>query len=178
MEHRIKTKIGAHEFEAAGDKDSVNAHYEKWLAAITAMPVAAPAAPAAPATPASESAASTAGGGVVPQAGVSRDLFDRVFRQDDGISLAALPTTENVQQDALISLLYGIWKTSGESQVTGTALMKAARTSGINVDRIDRVINAYIPAYVTAGGVKKGRRYQLNNPGIAKAEEVIRTMMK
>ena len=173
--HHIKTKIGIHEFEANGPKDLVTEQYKAWLAAISSMQATLQAAPAAPA-------------GATPRVdppppprtftGVPRDVLDRVFREDDGLSLAALPTTDNAAPDALVALLYGFWKIRGEVSVTGTALMKAARKSGVNVDRIDRVIGVYIPTFVQAGGVKKARRYQLNNPGNTKAEEIINAILK
>jgi hypothetical protein len=103
--------------------------------------------------------------------------LDRVFRQGANLSLAALPRGDNGDRDAMLALLYGYLKLDSQPTVTGTLLMKSAKISGVGIARVDRVMNS-MEEFVLAAGVKKGRRYQLNNRGIAKAEEVIKAILQ
>lgn len=174
-QHRIKSKIGIHEFDGSGREEIVSAQYEKWLAAVAAHTVAAPLAPTPPADPGapkpppdSDAANPT----------LARAVLDRVFRQDDGFSLAALPRGDNAGPDAILALLYGALKMKGEATVTGTALMRAAKVSGVqNLGRLDRLMES-ITDFVLVAGVRKAKRYQLNNRGIARAEEVIKGIVQ
>lgn len=65
----------------------------------------------------------------------------------------------------------------GEPQVTGSRLMKAAVQSGLQIDRIDRTLTTAIGPYVTTAGFKKGRKYGLTNPGVRKAEDILRAIL-
>ena len=113
-----------------------------------------------------------------PQADIPREVMERVFRIGDTLSLAALPNTDNVGADALLALLYGYLILDSQQTVTGTSLMKSAKISGIPLDRIDRTMKSNQPAFVNAGGVKKSRRYSLNNRGIARAKEIVLSMVQ
>lgn len=164
--HRIKVKIGPAEFEAEGDPELVKQQFAEFMAAVSAIPQAQPDKPPG-LPPRNDPGASL----------ISKDIFDRVFRRDDGISLLAMPRTDNAEADALIVLLYGFLKLENQRAITGVALMSAAKQSGINVDRIDRTINAR-PDLIQAAGNKRGRRYSLNNRGIAEAERLLREMVE
>lgn len=174
--HRIKVKLGDAEFDAEGKPEAVQAQYEAFLAAIAAIPKKTPETPPTPiinGTGALAAAAATVNG-VGAVTGVT---MDRVFRQGDRLSLAALPKGDNATADAMLALLYGYLKMQGEPTVTGTALMKSARISGISVDRIDRTMDS-LSDFVLSAGVRKARRYQLNNRGLTRAEEVIKTILE
>jgi hypothetical protein len=174
--YRIKMKIGVHEFEAEGPTDLVTTQFDAFMAAVstaTALQEAAgtfnlnpPITPAPHAPPIAPATASE----------VTEAVLGRVFRQSDILSLAALPNGDNATADAMLALLYGYLKLKGETTVTGTSLMKSAKLSGVPVGRVDRAMNQ--PEYVLAAGVRKARRYQLNNRGIARAEEIIRTILQ
>ncbi len=166
--HRIKMKIGVHEFDAEGPKELVTTQFEAFMAAVSSMPAGTPAqvnqlgTPITPVTPGEASQA----------------ILDRVFSKGDPVSLTALPSGDNAAANALLILLYGFLKISGDQTVTGTMLNKAAKKSGVNIDRLDRAISVYQPEFVLAAGAKKGRRYSLNNRGIMRAEEIIRTIVQ
>lgn len=61
--------------------------------------------------------------------------------------------------------------------MTGSRLMKAAIQSGLQVDRIDRTLTSAIGPFVTTAGFKKGRKYGLTNPGIRRAEDILRGIL-
>lgn len=175
--HRIKVKIGDAEFDAEGKPEDIKAQYEAFLAIVASVPKVAPPPAAAVAPP----ALPVPGQPNHPEQGLPAEIMDRVFRRGDTLSLAALPSGEQGPQDAMIALLYGYLKIQSESTVTGTSLMKSAKISGVDLgksDRVDRVISGLIPDYILAAGVKKAKRYQLNNRGLARAETVIKAILQ
>lgn len=170
--HRIKIKIGNAEFDAEGSPELVKEQFKEFMAAISLMgsdkplsivPTGTPDVPPNPA-PSDKS-------------GVDASILERIFMRGDPLSLAALPKSDNANPDALLVLLYGYTKILGQPQVTGTMLMKSAKKSGVNVDRIDRVINAHTD-FILSAGAKKGMRYSLNNRGVQAAEQIIRATME
>lgn len=174
--HRIKVRLGDAEFDAEGKPEDVKAQYEAFLALVALAPKVAPPPPAA-----AQPVLPVPGQPNQSEQGIPAEVMDRVFRRGDTLSLAALPSGENGSQDAMIALLYGYLKIQSESTVTGTSLMKSAKISGIDLgksDRVDRVVAGLIPDYILAAGVKKAKRYQLNNRGLARAEAVIKAILQ
>src|SRR5712664_3787251 len=96
--HRIKVKLGDAEFDAEGKPEDVKAQYDAFLKLLASLPKtqAFPTKPATPDKP------------TPPSSGeVERGLLDRVYRSgDDVLSLAALPTGEAREADAMLALLY------------------------------------------------------------------------
>lgn len=181
--HRIKIKLGDAEFEAEGPSDLINAQFSAFLEAVSkATPKAAPT-PVAPSSNTSDDGANandaaSATAVTTPAApNVSSDTLSRVFKVNDTVSLLAIPKTDKPAADALLVILYGYDRMKSISAVTGTTLMKGAKQSGINIDRIDRIMGTR-DEFVNFAGAKKGRRYSLNNRGVAEAEKIIRKMME
>jgi hypothetical protein len=173
--YRIKMKIGVHEFEAEGPQDLVTAQFDAFKELISSGPKGVTAPNAASAF------TQTNGSAINPATptDVSQAILDRVFSKGNPLSLAALPSGDNAASNALLILLYGFLKINGEQNVTGTMLNKAAKKSGVvNIDRIDRAMSVHQPDLVLTAGAKKGRKYSLNNRGIARAEEIIRTLVQ
>ena len=182
--HRIKIKLGDAEFDAEGQSDLINAQFSAFLDAVSkATPKAAPVLAPAPATPSSDTSAEGANANSAAAASsfnvpsVSSDTLSRVFKVNDTVSLLAIPKTDKPAADALLVILYGYDRMKSINAVTGTTLMKAAKQSGINIDRIDRIMGTR-DEFVNFAGAKKGRRYSLNNRGAAEAEKIIRKMME
>lgn len=168
--HRIKAKIGPYEFDAEGDRDLVSKQYDQFLALITALPKEA-----------AQSLKNTDPERPPPGNGIDlpRDVLSRVFRDDEPFSLLAKPKSDNVDTDGLIVLMYGMGALKGETHVTGSALMKSAKQSGLRLkaDRVDRTIDEYVGKFVNAAGNKRGLRYSLNNEGIKHAIRLINEMV-
>jgi hypothetical protein len=111
---------------------------------------------------------------------LDQPTLDRLFAKDRNgtVSLRALPRGENAESSAMVALIYGAGRIGNEPQVTGSRLKKAAVQSGLHqVDRIDRSLVTEIGQFVTTAGFKKGRRYGLTNPGIRRAEEILRGIL-
>lgn len=167
----IRMKIGDAEFEADVPADSVQGMYEQFLTAIGSRPAAAlpPAQveipnkePIVPAIPS-----------VISSNGMDDVMAARLFelRQDGTVALRALPKGEQREADAYLLLLYGYRRLKNEERILGTQLLQSARYSGIPDWRPADALSAH-DQYVIRGGIKKGSTYQLNNPGVTKAEEI------
>lgn len=178
--NRIKIKIGDAEFEAEGQTEIVQAQFDSFMKVVAGRATTAPAAQAPVSDPsATSAAANTATTAATAASEPSPDVLSRVFRDTDALSLAALPHSgENPSADAMLALLYGYLRLRNENAVTGTSLMKSAKISGIPIDRVDRLMDVHQPDFVLVAGVKKARRYQLNNRGIARAAQIINAIIE
>lgn len=166
--HRIKVKLGNAEFDAEGKPEAVQAQYEAFLKLVALLPKPETVAPK------TDFIKVTPTGAIE----IADAVLDRVFRRGDVLSLSALPSGEEREADTMLALLYGYLKLQNEQTVTGTSLRKSALVSGVNIDRADRVLNTLIPDFVLAGGVRKARRYQLNNRGLTRAEGIIKGILQ
>jgi hypothetical protein len=157
-QHRIKLKIGDAEFDAEGDAEIVKSQFEQWLALVKDKPAAA-AATAVQSQPAG---------------GQTDALLARVFAQrpDGTVTLKVLPKGKTRESDALLLLLYGYKRVKGTENIYGTQLMKAARFSGVQLERIDRTLNVH-QQFFMRGGQRRSANYTLNNRGVARAEEIM-----
>lgn len=178
--NRIKIKIGDAEFEAEGPTETVQAQFDLFMKAIAGRVTSAPTAiPLGPTPSTASSVVEIASTTTNTSGEPTPDVLSRVFRDTDALSLAALPHSgENPNADAMLALLYGYLRLRNENAVTGTSLMKSAKISGISIDRVDRLMDVHQPDYVLVAGVKKARRYQLNNRGIARAATIINAIIE
>jgi hypothetical protein len=163
--HRIKAKIGPHEFEAEGKEAIVIKQYDSFLAAVKAM-ASAPQSHDAGAKLAPEQSK------LRPDAAIPKDVLARVFRDGDPLSLMHPPKTDKADADGLLMLIYGYTEMMGKPDVTAATLALAARKTGLKVDRLSRSLAAH-EALIGVSGAKKGTRYTLNNRGIAEAKRLI-----
>lgn len=169
LTHKVRIKIGANEFEAEGDKATVEEQARQFFALMAAAPAApvSPAGGAASQQPPSDPGANNLG------VAASQAAMDGAFQvEGDLISLRVLPKSQSYAADTLLMLLYGHKVMRDEGEVLGGKLMKEARQSGLKIDRVDRVIDLH-SEFIIKGGARKGARYGLNNRGIAKAKEML-----
>ena len=191
-EYKLCVRVGGHEFKAVGPEHAVREQFDLFLTAVASVPAAAtnPAKPAKVATlngrqPQGSSdpdlppgyhdqfdEAETNGHG----SKIASDLLNRAFRVDgEVVSLRVLPDGDDAHADAMLLLIYAFQAILGANEVGAVVLTEAARRSGINLTRIDRTI-ARMNGYIRKGGRRRGTRYQINNPGMAKAEEILLKM--
>jgi hypothetical protein len=172
--HRLKIKIGDAEFEAEGPSALVESQYAQFLEIVRSAPIKQ--ATPAPKGDSTDPKRNNSELDEVPSE-VPNEIISRIFkRTGDAISLLSLPRTENPGADALIALLYGYRRLTAKHNVTGVALMQAARQSGVSIDRVDRVIDAR-EDFLMIAGAKRGRTYGLNNRGVKFGEELIMKMV-
>jgi hypothetical protein len=107
---------------------------------------------------------------------IPKELIERAYRIDgNALSLRVLPQTKDRDADALLLLVYGYHALREQKEVGATQLTASARQSGVMLSRIDRTL-AKMKSFVMRGGHGKGTRYQIANPGIVKAEKMLREM--
>jgi hypothetical protein len=162
--HRIKVKFGDAEFEAEGAEDKVQAQYDQFLAALERVgPRPAPKTENRSQTPQSLDDASMA----------------RIFqlREDDLVVLKVHPPETMNEADRVTLLLYGCRRLKNQEHVLATQLLRAARLSGLGLDRIDRAVESYIPEFVMREGQRKGTTYNLTTRGMTKAQEVAAVLL-
>ena len=161
--YRLQIKIGSAEFNAEGPEKQVKEDYDKFLAAVSASQnrVLAP----------KNSPSGNQHNSIVDSA-----LVERAFKVDgDALSLRLLPPDgPNRIAEAVVLLLYGFRTVQGVQDVPVTKLNAGLRVSGLKVLRLDRFMGAF-GQYVMKGGSRSGGRYNLNNQGVAQAENLLST---
>jgi hypothetical protein len=171
---RLRLKIGPHEFEAEGDQDTVERQFALWRELVSSPAASPPTLPSPPPPPPEASTAAPAPlvaseGQAVP--------FDKLFRHDgELVSLSALPNGDHREPDAALLLLLARRHYLAEELVTGGRLRQGLMESGINVDRVDRMLEEYMNNYVIRSGQNRAVRYRLTNPGRTRAMELARTL--
>ena len=167
-QHKLRIKIGDAEFEAEGSEEAVKQQYAEFLAALSTAPAASKKLGTADAKTATSQLSEA------PDASLISQAFEG---EGETISLKFLPKTETQHPDALLLLLYGYDRLKNQPMVLGTQLLKAAKQSGLQIDRIDRSIAAH-EGLLLRGGTRKGTKYGLNNQGKIKALEVLRQCLE
>lgn len=173
---KIAVKLPGGEFSAEGAEESVTAQFKLWMQAMeTVAKAPARVEPPPPPAPPHRQSSNQHGDHGGHGGGVSPDIISRVYKLDTAkgtVSLGVLPKTESRDADAMVLLLYGFATLLREEAVLGTRLNAAAKASGVQRERVDRVIEAHADKLTTAGA-KKGKTYGLNNPGKRYAEELL-----
>jgi hypothetical protein len=182
---RLRMKIGAHEFEAEGDQETVERQFALWRELLTITPTSA--SPPPPTVP--QQASGMAGVGAESLNGVSAAAttpievgsaippgYSKIFSQDGALlSLTVLPGEDRVG-DAGLLLLLGHREFNKLDQVGGGVLLEGLQRSGYRIDRVDRVYDRS-PDLVMRTGAKRGVKYRLNNPGLARARELAKELI-
>lgn len=161
---KLHVEVHGNKFDGEGPAAIITKAYQDFLAKVGQVPAAAVEKP----TPIFKDN---------PPPGALDALYKRVYVEKDGvISLLAQPKTEDLEGDALLLLMYGYQQLKpAEYPVTAVRLMQSAKQSGLNIERIDRVIVG-ISGLVMKTGFKRSTRYSLNNPGHKHALEVMHKM--
>ena len=172
---RLKLKVGPHEFEAEGSQENVEKQLAIWRELIGSPLISAPALASPP--PPAPATATPAVTPIIPPAlnGLpeSREDFSKLFKHDGRVvSLTVLPTGEQREADALLLLMLGQRVFNGAEQVGGSALNDGLSISGLTVERIDRAWGGHLAGNVIRTGVRRGVKYRLTHPGLARAKEL------
>lgn len=169
--HRLKIKIGPHEFEAEGTAEDVQQQFLAFKELITL----------AASTPSLMHHAQASQGGraeEAPQpsapdmAGNGSELLAKIMRVDGrNVSLTARPDGVN---QAILLILYGQKELRQNDSVTGAEIMNGlVSTGGFSVKRVDRYLeNLADEGAVIVVGEHRAKRYRLTNAGYARAGEL------
>jgi len=170
---KIRLKIGEHEFEAEGPRESVELQlqmFKELVGSARSTPSRSPAGskPSQTHDPSPDE--------IPPDP--PKD-YDKLFSPDgDRLSLHYLPEGDNREANAIILLLFGYRTLQSQETVLGGRLMQGLQQSGLTLDRIDRVLSPYMPSLVITSGIKKGTKYRLTNLGMQKAKTLAEEQLR
>lgn len=182
---RLRLKVGAHEFEAEGDQETVERQLAVWRDLIASIPVSSPST-----LPSPPPAAPVAGAPIVatPEpappllasvAGDPKGDYAKLFRHEGEIvSLSIHPNGGQRDADAALLILLGQSVFNNEDQVSGYRVLQGMARSGLPADRADRVFGDHMAQNVIRFGAHRGVKYRLTNPGITRAREIAKEMLE
>jgi len=163
---RLRVKIGPYEMEAEGPRDFVEKHYGSFSEKIPQSTQLAPR-PESPANPLSPPNANKV---------TAESPLASIFHQEDTgrlLSLVGRPSGENRELDAALLILFGHKELKGLDDVSADELLFGLKQTGYNIDRADRVmVRGENQGLVRRSGIRRGTKYRLTVPGIARAKAV------
>ena len=159
--YKLKVHIGGqHDFEAEGDKETVERQFATFTELIRSV--------------ISKPGANTHAPGNLPEA-----LVKFVRTDDKSIFLSVIPETSYPAADALLIVLLAYKTIRNQNVVSGNELLDSLKKSGIKGSRIDRLFGRYLggtQALVVKMGIRRGVKYRLTERGVAKARELARNI--
>jgi hypothetical protein len=166
--YRLRIKIGAHEFDAEGAAEVVQAQFEAFKQLV------------ATATPLAREPGRFAENGGGDGGGSKRDLatvdsaLGEIMKLDNRVVSFTVPPTSI--DDAILLLLYGQKTLRQNDSVSGAEIMGGLQTTGgLGVRRVDGYLEKAARAgtgTVIVTGEGRAKRYRLTNTGLAKAREL------
>ncbi len=177
--YRLKIKLGAHEFEAEGPVQVVQAQFAAFKELVAAM-ASAPPPPVVGTLAATESPDTASMTGTVankPDSPPPDLRLDKIMLLNNRIvSLTARPTSPD---DAVLLLLYGQKVLRQNDAVTGAEIMDGiSTTGGLSVNRVDRLLEKLADGGdVIVIGERRSKRYRLTNAGLAKARQIANDLL-
>ena len=159
--HRIKIKIGEHEFEAEGPTDVVQSQFEAFKQLIASTPRQSNVSIERQGNQGKTT--KDAGSSEVPSPlGKIMKVEGRV------VSLTVKPQSDGI---AALLVLLGHKVFRGNDTVTASELRDGLEHSGYRFSRVDRFMQPLCnEGTVIQIGTRKATRYRLTNPGIVQAE--------
>jgi hypothetical protein len=163
--HRIKIKIGEHEFEAEGPSDVVQRQFEAFKELI-----------ASTSKPSNVSIQRQGNQGKTNQNADSieaQTVLDKIMKVEGRVvSLTVKPRSESI---AALLVLLGHKAYRGQDTVTASEMRDGLEHSGYRFARVDRLMQPLCTeGAVIKIGTRKGTRYRLANPGIVQAEAAVK----
>ncbi len=165
--HRIKVKVGEHEFEAEGPTEIVQSQFEMFKQLIANQPQ--PINTTKKATQQAELGAAASGNGDIH--------LDRICRVTGRVvSLTVKPEAEAT---ASMLIMLGQKTFRDNETVTSSEIKDGLEQSGYRPARIDRIMQPLADeGNVIRIGQRKGTRYRFTNQGITKAKDMARSALE
>ena len=172
--HKLRIKIGQHEFEAEGDADIVKQQLEEFKAIISEHRTPEQKLPdndIPPLVPSQQ-----------PPLGIgTAELLSKVIRMEEKkpLTLSVLPRGDQRESDAALVLLLAYSRARRQQEVGGAALLEGLKVSGYSLDRVDRIMDRMIETaepLVLRTGVRRGVKYRLTTRGVTRAQVVVEEM--
>ena len=151
--HRLRLKIGEHEFEAEGSPEFVEHRFRAFEQLIRP--------PAAPPTPVALS----------PEQQIAR--IARVNRSV--VYLMAKPPSV---PDAALLVVLGHKTLRSKDAVSGLDVKRGLAASGVKLPRVDRLLaQLATDGYLSTSGKNRAKRYRLTDAGLARMRSIASAMM-
>jgi hypothetical protein len=170
--HRLKMRIGPHEFEAEGTEEAIDKRLEafKELIALTSdrrNPQAKPNATNATTAPQGNGATNQNENSPLAR------IFDTTATP---MTLTALPSSVG---DGLLLLLHGHRHIKGIGQVSVSELLAGLRTSGFSIVRMDDITPRLLAEnMILKIGKRNASKYRLTNIGAQRADAIADELLK
>lgn len=166
--HRLRVKIGQHEFEAEGTSEVVQQQFEAFKELVASSPLTSPAHPQAEEHGESEGIAV---GDPKPVAQYIDGDLDKIMRVEGRVVSLTVPPQD--VGEALLLILYGQKILRGVDQVTGSEVIDGlTATGGFSPSRVDRLLDGMgKQGDVIVSGERRGKRYRLTNTGLSTARQ-------
>ena len=164
--HKLKIKIGEHEFEAEGPSEIVQAQFAVFRDLVSTLPTKTPELRAEPTpTPAADTN------------GASNGLrLDKIMKQEGRI--VSLTARGGSIENEIVLVLLGQKRLRDNDSVTGSEIVDGLKLTGGAVGRIDYKLDKMTnDGDVITVGTRRARRYRLTNQGLTKAEALARTVI-
>lgn len=168
--HRLKMRVGPHEFEAEGTEEAVDRRLETFKQLVAQLGSQSKANP--PALIHNCAKASEVGSVAQEQSPLAS-----IFRMEGKtLTLTARP---NSREDALLLLLLAHKSLRGTDLVPVSELLAGIKLSGFTVERMDELA----PTLVTENlllkiGQRNGSKYRLTTPGMQQAQTLADSLME
>lgn len=169
--YRLKIKIGEHEFEAEGPTEVVQAQFSAFKEIIQSMAAESPKKSTMQVSEPSEEQAttSTMASDVLP--------LDKIMKNDGRVISLTVRATSIT--DAILLVAFGQKQYRNNDAITGGEILDGLRQSGQAADRIDRNLDKMATeGIVIKIGSGRGTRYRMTNQGIARAQEIAKSLIK
>lgn len=168
-EYKIRVKVGVNEFDAEGPKEFVEELFRRFEALVNSKPSVGPVLQIQRETEVSHS------GDMV----VSVSPHAKAFHQEGNrISLIGRFEGEDREVDAALLLLLGHRELRGVDSVLADEVLYGLKQTGYPVDRADRLMRrGKERGLLSFSGVRRGTKYRLTVPGMAKAKELAKELL-
>lgn len=162
-DHRLKIKIGEHEFEASGSVETVQSQFETFAELIKTMASISKEKEDEEKPPSND-----------PNS--NQLTLDKIMRTDGRVVSL---TIQAAVREAILLIMLGQREFRSNELSAGTEIMDGLRQSGHGaVGRIDGTLNRLsAEGLVITTGEHRGRRYRLTNTGIAAARQIAEEMI-
>lgn len=180
--NKIRIKIGEHEFEAAGDQETVQRELDRFYKVIDELRQQTPASPTRVQSEAKvsyESLAPVSSKAKIPyeskalQAQIPKNLSAIFSYQEGTLMLKARLPGQDREREAALVLLYGYRVIQDIKTVLSGNLLESMKISGYNISRVDRLLTRFVnDGVVLTSGIRRGTAYQLTPAGFQKAENI------
>lgn len=170
--HRLKIRIGPHEFEAEGPADVVREQFQLFKEMVAAVSVAVP-----PTQQAQSEVSNVAPPSIPPAdtgqtAPVNAEALAKIVKQD-GRVISIVVKPKGVE-DGIIMILLAQKIFRQIDWATGSEIMDGlTHTGGYSVGRVDRLMEKLSEAGdVIVTGEHRRKRYRLTNAGVSRAQKI------